>query len=64
MPGATIAQPSMKICEPICSEITLPFVSRLPLFGARIPLFKRWYAVCSVELPTPPHQKMVRRSIV
>ena len=62
-PGHTMAQPSMKICAPICSATTLPFSAALPLRGASMPAFKRRYAVCSVELPRPPHHRMVRPSM-
>ena len=40
-PGATIAQPSMKIWAPICSASTLPFNSIEPLAGASNPLTRR-----------------------
>ena len=62
-PGDTIAQPSMKICAPICSATTLPFMAMEPLSGAGTPDARRMNAVCSVELPRPPHQRMVRFSI-
>jgi hypothetical protein len=36
-----MAQPSMKICEPICSATTLPFSPIEPLRGASMPAFRR-----------------------
>ena len=63
-PGATMAQPSMKICAPICSATTWPFVAIAPLAGAATPRLSRMNAVCSVELPMPPHHRIVRRSMM
>ena len=45
--GATIAQPSMKICKPISSATCSSFNSIKPLRGAIMPLLRRKNAVCS-----------------
>ena len=50
----------MKIWAPICSATTLPFSAMEPLAGASMPEDGRMYAVCSVELPNPPHHRIVR----
>jgi len=61
-PGATIAQPSMKICAPICSATVWPLTAIEPLAGASTPRRKLSQAVCSVDLPWPPHHRMARFS--
>ena len=40
-PGATIAQPSINICAPICSATTLLFRAIDPLSGAWMPFLRR-----------------------
>ena len=60
--GATIAQPSMKICAPICSATVDPLVSIEPEAGAATPRLRFSQAVCSVELPLPPHHRIERSS--
>ena len=55
-PGQVSAKPSTKICAPTCSATTVPLRAIEPLSGGRMPDFIRRYAVCSVELPSPPHQ--------
>ena len=40
-PGQTMAQPSMKICAPICSATTSPLRAIEPLRGAGMPCFRR-----------------------
>ena len=52
----------MKICAPICSATVLPLVAIEPLAGASTPRLKLSQAVCSVELPLPPHQRIERFS--
>ena len=63
-PGLASAQPSMKICAPICSAIALPFSAIEPLAGAACPWCKRSQAVCSVERLMPPHHRMVLSSMM
>ena len=50
----------MKIWAPICSASAIPFVAMAPLAGAGMPRLSRSHAVCSVELPLPPHHKVER----
>ena len=64
LPGDTIVQPSMKNCAPICSATTRPLRAIDPLSGAGTPRFRRRNAVCSVELPTPLHHRIVRPSMM
>ena len=64
LPGFAMAHVSIKISEPICSAMLRPFNSMEPLFGALIPFLRRRYAVCSVLLERPPHQRMVSFSII
>ena len=40
-PGLIMPQPSMKICEPICSDTTCELSALDPLCGAGIPCFSR-----------------------
>ena len=48
----------MKICAPICSATVSPLTAIEPLAGASIPRFRLSQAVCSVELPLPPHHRI------
>ena len=62
--GLARAQVSIKISDPICSDMLFPFSFSLPLSGALIPFFRRRYAVCSVLLHSPPHHRMVSFSTI
>ena len=60
--GATIAQPSMKICAPICSATACAVGGDRARGGAATPFLRFSQAVCSVELPLPPHHRIERSS--
>ena len=63
-PGKHMANASINICAPICSETLWPFIAADPLRGASIPCFRLRYAVCSVDRPRPPHQRIVLSSMI
>ena len=48
----------MKICAPICSATVVPLVAMEPEAGAAMPFLRLSQAVCSVELPLPPHHRI------
>ncbi len=52
----------MKVCAPICSATVVPLVAMEPEAGAGMLFLRLSQAVCSVELPLPPHHRMARFS--
>ena len=59
LPGQTSPKASMKICAPIYPATVGPLSWMESDLGEGIRYRRRSQAVCSVELPSPPHQSTV-----